>query len=514
MNTEMGNESLLRVEGVSKAFPGVQALDKVDFEIKRGEVHFLIGENGAGKSTLINILSGKFPPDEGKIWLGGEQVLFARPIDAQKAGIKTIHQEFMLLPNLDVAENITIGHRPMVMVPIVNWKETYRIAEEILGKLNVKLDLKRKVSTLLASEKQIVDIARALLGEAKLLIMDEPTSALSSGEIQNLFKLVKELRRQGIAIIYISHRLEELSEIGDRVTVFRDGKKVSTHVVDKDLHTDFLVEEMVGTRIEEQYPHTPVTPKEVRLKTEGLCLPGTYNDINIEARRGEIVGITGVIGSGMEPLAHSLAGILNERSGQVFIDGNPVKLKTPIDAIANNIGLIPSDRRDMGVIVDFPVIQNISLPLLEMLGKMGWINMDSEEKVAQEYAKKLNIVTPNLYAATKNLSGGNQQKIVIAKWLAKAAEILVCIEPTRGIDVGAKTEIYALFHQMVEDGKTVLLFSTDYSEVLGMCDRIYVIRDGEIVEEFKHDNVKREQLIAAVFGEVKKSRSGARESEA
>ncbi len=496
---------LLRVEGVSKSFPGVKALQKVGFEINAGEVHFLVGENGAGKSTFINILSGNFPPDEGTVWLEGKKVQFGSPLEAQRAGIKTIHQEFMLLPNLNVAENITIGQRPRIKGPIISWKESYRMAEEILGKLNVKLDMKRKVSDLLASEKQIVDIARALIGNAKLLIMDEPTSALSSGEIKNLFGIIKGLKKQGLAIIYISHRLEELSEIGDRVTVFRDGQNISTHPITSDLNTEFVVEQMVGTRVENQYPHQTIEPGEVKLSTHCLCLPGSYSEISIEAREKEIIGITGVLGSGMEILANTLAGIQNAKSGEIFIDGKPVKLKTPKDAIANGIGLIPSDRRDMGIIIDFPVSQNITLPVLKQLGKMGWINDETEEAIARTYTSKLDISVPSLYTLSKNLSGGNQQKLVIAKWLARSAEILVCVEPTRGIDVGTKAEIYKLLHNTIEEGKTVIIFSTDYSEILGMCDRIYVIRDGQICDEFKKDNVSREQLIKSVFGgEIKK----------
>ncbi len=492
--------SLIEAEGVSKAFPGVVALDRVSFDLRSGEVHFLLGENGAGKSTLINILSGVVQPDSGTVRLEGREVVFPTPHHAQSAGIRTIHQEFYLIGNLSVAENIVIESPPRLAGPVISWKKMKGRARGILEQLRVDIDLKRKVRDLPAAEKQIVDIARALAERARVLIMDEPTSALSAGEIATLFQTIERLKSEGIGIIYISHRLEELSEIADRVSVLRDGRNQGTYPVDESLDEDSLVETMVGRRVQEQYPRQRAAAGPAALETRNLTLQNVYSEVSVCLRRGEIVGVTGVVGSGMEPLAYSLAGVLEPDGGSIEVNGRRVKLSSVGEAIRHGIGLIPGDRREMGLIVDFPVDHNITLASLHRLGRAGWIATAAERDLCGEYVRLLGIVLPALTAPTGNLSGGNQQKVVIAKWLARNVNALICVEPTRGIDVGARAEIYRIFNQMTAEGKSVLLFSTDYSEILGMSDRIYVIRNGTVVDHYRASEAQREVLLKSVFG--------------
>lgn len=490
--------AVLEARTVCKQFPGVQALKNVDFDLRAGEVHFLLGENGAGKSTLINIFSGLYVPDSGTILFEGCPVHIDSPIKAQNMGIRTIHQEFMLIPNISVAENIMYGEG--IRSRMYNKTAVKDRARRILGSLEVNIDPDSKVSELRASEKQIVDIARALAGNVRILIMDEPTSALSSAETTKLFGIIRALKARGVAIVYISHRLEELYEIADRLTILRDGEKIETLAMTAQTEKEAIVEKMVGRKLENHYPYAETPPGNVLLETRKLCRIPDYSDVSLTIRQGEILGVTGVLGSGMESVAYTLTGLLSPDDGVILRDGQPIRLASPRTAMEQGIGLIPGDRREMGLVIDFSVGHNITLASLEKISAAGIIHGKREHDLVDRLIETLGIVTPKSDTATHTLSGGNQQKVVIAKWVARQVDVLISVEPTRGIDVAARVDIYQLFNEMARSGKAVILFSTDYSEILGVCSRIYAMRNGTVVREYKKDEVSRQDLLKTIFG--------------
>jgi ribose transport system ATP-binding protein len=493
---------LLRMKGIVKNFPGVLALDSVDFELRAGEVHALLGENGAGKSTLIKILSGALPRDEGEIFLEEHAVEIRNPSHANSIGIRTIYQEMNLVPTLTVAENIYLGRLPKTPFGgIVKKRELIHHVVEILDALNIDLNPKRLVRDLTVAQKQIVEIAKALSQKTRILIMDEPTSTLTSLEIENLFALVRNLKSKGVGVIYISHRLEEIDLIGDRVTVMRDGKKMKTLFV-ADTNHDELIQLMIGRRLEEKYPRRQTFLGDEVLKVEHLTLGGVFQDITFCLHRGEILGVMGVVGSGTEAIAHSIAGALPYDSGEKYVAGAKVEIHSPQDAIRNRVGLLPEDRKGLGLILKLPVKANITLANLDVISKMGWLNLAEEEALSRRYIEKLNIVTPSSSTRTENLSGGNQQKVVLAKWLCKKADILLCIEPTRGVDIGARVEIYSLMNELAREGGALVIFSSDLDEVLGMCDRIIVVNKGRLVAELPRNEFSREKVISYAFGEL------------
>ena len=490
--------SILSAKGIVKEFPGVKALQCVDFDLLPGELHFLLGENGAGKSTLINIFSGIHKPDSGQIFFEGKEVFLDSPQKAQKIGIRTIHQEFLLMSNLSVAENIMYGSDSLPI--FYSKKNTEEKALQILDSLKVTIDPSKKIEKLQPSEKQIVDIARSLAGNVRVLIMDEPTSALSSAEISRLFGIIRSLKAKGVAIIYISHRLEELNEIADRLTILRDGQNVETMCINDDADLNLIVEKMVGRKLDKHYPYTYCTPGETVLEAKNLAVHPELEHGTISLRGGEILGVTGVIGAGMEPLAYSLAGFLQPEKGQILLHKKGIVFSSPADAMKNGIGLIPADRRVMGLILNFTICKNATLTCLSKVGRSGVVSCRDEADLVDSLMGKLGIVAPDREAVVRNLSGGNQQKVVIAKWLARDVDILICVEPTRGIDVGARVDIYNLFNQMAQAGKSVIIFSTDYSEILVMCSRIYAMKNGSVVKEFTRDTVNRESLLRTIFG--------------
>ena len=490
--------TVLEARAVCKQFPGVRALKNVDFNLHAGEVHFLLGENGAGKSTLINIFSGLHVPDSGTILFEGCPVSIDSPIKAQNMGIRTIHQEFMLIPNISVAENIMYGEG--IRSVIYNKTSVRASARRILGSLEVNIDPDRKVSELRASEKQIVDIARALAGNVRILIMDEPTSALSSAEIARLFSIIRALKARNVAMIYISHRLEELYEIADRLTILRDGEKIETLAMTGQTEKETIVEKMVGRKLENHYPYMEIPPGNVLLEARKLCRLPDYSGVSLTVRQGEILGVTGVLGSGMESVAYTLTGLLSPDDGMILRDGRPIRLTSPRAAMEQGIGLIPGDRREMGLVINFPVGHNITLASLEKISAAGIIHEKREHDLVDNLIKTLGIVTPKSDTATHTLSGGNQQKVVIAKWVARQVDVLISVEPTRGIDVAARVDIYQLFNEMARSGKAVIIFSTDYSEILGVCSRITAMRNGTVVREYKKDEVSRQDLLKTIFG--------------
>jgi ribose transport system ATP-binding protein len=494
--------SLLRMEGIVKSFPGVLALDNVDFELRAGEVHALLGENGAGKSTLIKILSGAHPRDDGKIFLEEHPVEIRNPSHANSIGIRTIYQEMNLVPTLTVAENIYLGKLPRISFGgMVKKKELFRNVVEILNALNIDLDPKLLVRDLSVAQKQIVEIAKALSQKTKILIMDEPTSTLTSHEIENLFALVRNLKSKGVGVIYISHRLEEIDLIADRVTVMRDGKKMNTLSV-AEVNHDKLIQLMIGRRLEEKYPKRQTSLGDEILKVEHLTLGGAFEDISFCLHRGEILGVMGVVGSGAEAIAHSIAGALPYDAGEKYVSGIKVDIHSPQDGVQNRLGLLPEDRKGLGLVLKLPVKANITLPNLDMISKKGWLNLADEEELSRRYIEKLNIVTPSSSTRTENLSGGNQQKVVLAKWLCNKADILLCVEPTRGVDIGARVEIYSLMNELAREGGALIIFSSDLDEVLGMCDRIIVVSKGRLVAEIPRNEFSRGKVLSFAFGEL------------
>jgi ribose transport system ATP-binding protein len=499
---ENNKTTLLKMRGITKRFPGVRALKSVDFDLQAGEVHVLLGENGAGKSTLIKILSGAYQLDDGGIFIDGSPVRINNPHHASALGISTIYQETNLVPSLSVAENIFLGRLPRIpFLGVVKNKKIVDDSKDILAQLGVHIPTDALVGVLSIAQKQLVEIAKAVSQKTKILIMDEPTSALTAHEIENLFQLVRKLRANGTGIIYISHRFEEFNEIGDRITVMRDGKKIDTASV-ADTSDNELIQMMIGRRLDEKFPNRAVTIGEEVLKVKNLSVNGIFNNINLNLHKGEILGVMGVVGSGSEAIAYAVAGGLQVDFGEKYLNGMKVEIKSPQDAIKHHIGLLTEDRKSLGLMLKLSVRENITLSSLDQINRLGFLSLAKEEHISNQYIKKLNILTPSGQTITENLSGGNQQKVVIAKWLCRKINILLCVEPTRGVDIGAKVEIYSLLNKLVTEGASVIIFSSDRDEIIGMCDRIIVIRKGEIVAEVPREKFSREEISSYAFGEM------------
>ncbi len=472
---------LLTMRGIGKRFGGVQALEGVDFTLQKGEVHAIVGENGAGKSTLIKILSGAHQPNSGKIVLNGEEVTLSEPRQAQDLGVATIYQEGSLYPDLSVLENLFIGHQIKKRFGLLDWQEMARKAEEVFGDLAIDLDLKARAGDLSRAQTKLAEIARALLRQARVIIMDEPTAALPSDDAERLFKLVKDLRSQGVAVIYISHRLEEIFEIADTVTVLRDGEKVG-HSSVKEVDQDWLIQKMVGRELKDLYPRNRREAGAALLEVNSLTRTGVFEDISFQIREGEVVGMAGLVGSGRSEVARAVFGIDPYDEGSVTLDGEPLPHK-PKEVIAKGVALLPEDRSAQGLVLPFSVKNNVALPVLRSLHKNGILDEPRERKLANEFIEGLSIRTPSAYTPAASLSGGNQQKVVLGKWLASEPRVFILDEPTQGVDVGAKREIHRQVDELVQRGVGILLISSDLPEVLGMADRILVMREGHIVAE-------------------------------
>lgn len=490
----MNNEPLLSIKNVSKEFPGVRALTNVSLDVYPGEVHVLIGENGAGKSTLIKMLSGVYSVEQGSITYKGEAINFKSPKEAIQKGIAVIHQELSIVPDLTVAENIFLGRENTKGIVIDNAK-TNEIARNYISQIGVEIKPNALLSSLSNAEKQMVEIARAIFFNASLIIMDEPTSSLSDTEVKTLFQIIRNLKEKDVSVIYISHRLKEVFEIGDRVSVLRDGHLVKTAEIEE-VDTDSLVSMMVGREIKNYFIRRKHSLGQTILKVESLSRRGEFQNISFEIRQGEITGISGLVGSGRTELIMALFGATKVDSGRIFYKGEEVSFRSPKEAIKAGIGLLPEERRTEGIIVDDEVKKNISLPSLQATKKHGLVDRIWEIDNAHKYVKKLMIKTPTINTITKNLSGGNQQKIVIAKWLAANSRLLFLDEPTRGIDVNAKTEIYGLINDFVKDGGTVLVVSSELPELLGICDRIMVMCEGSIVGDLDISEASEERIMA------------------
>ena len=491
---------ILEMKYIGKTFPGVVALEGVHFELAEGEVHCLLGENGAGKSTLMKILSGAYQKTTGQILFEGQEVQIKNPMHAQQLGISTIYQELNLIPHLTVGENIYLGREPRLFSGVIDQNKLFQSARAILSDLGVEIDAKQVVRGLGVAQQQMVEVAKALSLDAKILIMDEPTSALSEHEIKELFSTIRKLKSQGVAIVYISHRLEELFEVGDRVTVMRDGKAISTHQTDS-ISKEQLIQEMVNRQLNDPYPRKTANVGQEVLRVEQLNRRGVLKNISFSLKKGEILGIAGLMGSGRTELARALFGADKIDSGQISVHGELQKIKSPRSAINLGLAYLTEDRKSQGLCLILTVAENICLASLNKFSDFGVMQVKKERSAAQRYCEDLRIKTPGINQKVLYLSGGNQQKVVLSKWLCCQAEVFIFDEPTRGIDVGSKIEIYRLMNQLTEQGVAIIMISSELPEILGMSDRILVMHQGSIAGEFSAKEATQEKILHRALGE-------------
>ena len=496
---------VLEARGITKRFPGVVALDDVSFQIVRGKVNVLVGENGAGKSTLMKILSGVYRDYEGEIELDGEPISFNSPRHAQEKGIAIIHQELNLFPDLDVGENVFLGREFRTGLGLVDFRRIYEETRKILHTLDLDIDPKRPVSSLRVGEQQIVEIAKALSLKARIIIMDEPTSAISEHEIQVLFRLIKTLIKQNVAIVYITHKLDELFEIGDIVNVFRDGKSVSSALdIDSLTHED-IIRMMVGRDLQDLYPKSDSKQDEEAMRCEKICLnhpqlPGEFlvDHVSFTLKKGEVLGIFGLMGAGRTELLETIFGVHDrESSGTISLGNRTVSIKNPKQAIDAGIGFVTEDRKAQGLLLQMSVGANISLPSLKRVERYFMIHRKKEEQLIRKYIHRMNIKTPSHQHIVETLSGGNQQKVVLAKWLATDPKILLLDEPTRGIDVNAKREIYMIIEQLAALGIGIVVVSSELPEILAISDRVMVMAEGKKIAEFPKSKATEEDIMKA-----------------
>ncbi|MDQ3226984.1 MAG: sugar ABC transporter ATP-binding protein [Chloroflexota bacterium] len=495
-----GMTPTLRVADVSKSYPGVRALQHVDLEVLPGEIHAVIGENGAGKSTLMKIVFGVTQPDSGAIEVQGTPVHIGSPVEAQRLGVAMVHQELSLVPALDVARNIYLGREPSLALGIIDWPALYRNAGALLRRLGIALNPRQVVRGLSTAHKQMVEIARALSWQSKLLILDEPTSSLTQGEIRELFRILRDLKTGGVSVLYISHRLEELPEIADRVTVMRDGHTVGT-VDARSTPIPALIRMMVGRGVDQLFPRAHVPIGDEILRVEGLTRHGVVEDVSFSVHAGEIVGMAGLVGAGRSETARLIVGADKKDAGRTIIDGRVVEIGSPAVAIAAGIALLPEDRKQQGLVLPLPVKNNLSLATLREFTRFGIVWQRERDRMAQRFVRDLSIRTPNLDFRVRNLSGGNQQKVVLGKWLGSHPRVLIFDEPTRGIDVGAKVEVYEEMNDLIARGAGILLISSELPEVLGMSDRVLVMHEGRLVADLPRAEATPERVIALASGE-------------
>ena len=501
------NEIIVSMENICKSFPGVKALDHVNFELRSGEVMALLGENGAGKSTLMKILSGVYTRDEGKMQIFGKEYGDLTPKMAQEAGVAIIHQELNMCRHLSVAENMFLGREIKKGIVLAD-SEMEAEAKRILDELKIELDPKQAVGDLPVSKQQMVEIAKALSTDAKILIMDEPTSSLTAKEIEDLFRIIRELKAKGCGIVYISHRLEELQHIVDRVTIMRDGQYI-TSMDFKDTNMDEIISFMVGREIKEKFPRVSCEKGKKIFEVKNLNAGRMVRDINFSVYEGEIVGFAGLMGAGRTETTRAIFGIDKAESGQIILDGKEVIIRKPQDAIRAGIVLAPEDRKKDGLCTKLSIRHNIALPNLDLLcNKMGVVLKKKEDKMCEEAVANLKIKTPNVDINAGNLSGGNQQKVVVGKWLARNSRVVIFDEPTRGIDVAAKVEIYNLMNELKKQGIAVVFVSSEMPEVMGIADRIIVMCDGRITGEVMAKETTQNEILTLATRFEKKMASG------
>ena len=499
---ERGVSALLKLTGITKSFAGVQALRGVSFELDRCEVHALVGENGAGKSTLIKVISGAHRPDDGTLIVDGQVVTHNDPTVAKSLGIAVIYQQPALFPDLTVAENIALRLERGGPWRWVNWLQRRRRSAELLRRVGANISPDAFVRDLTMPQQQLVEIASALGGDAKILILDEPTASLSEREVENLFRVIRELRGQGVGMIYISHRLEELAQIADRVTILRDGAYVDTRAMSEMSRAD-IIRLMVGRSLEAVFPKVEVPLGDVVLETRDLgCRQTGVHGVNLQVRAGEIIGLAGLVGAGRTELARVLFGLTPADSGKILLKGGPVAILSPASAARCGIAYVPEDRRRHGVILDMPVAANTTLAILRRIAACGFIRFKEERRIATSFVQRLGIKTPSVTNPAGNLSGGNQQKVALARWLAAEPAVLILDEPTQGVDVGAKSEIHKLMCELAGRGLAIIMISSELPEVLGMSDRIAVMHNGRIVGELTRAQATQERVLELALGHV------------
>jgi len=495
---DMTVNDFVRMEHITKDFPSVRALDDVSISFKTGEVHAIVGENGAGKSTLIKILMGVYQKTSGEIYIEGQQVNMSDPIKSRSLGLSAVYQDVTLANHLSVAENFFMGSIPKNKFGFVKWRYMREETQRELDKLGIKVDASALVSELPVAKQEMVVIAKKNFDNSQLIIFDEPTALLANEDVKDLFEIIRQLKREGAAIVYISHRLEEIFNICDIVTVLKDGKLVDTMPVSS-TNEDELVRKMVGRKIEDMYSIQHFEPGEKVLEVKGLTKEGKFNDISFDVRCGEILGFFGLVGSGRTEIMRAIFGADNFDKGEIILNGDIKEIKNPNDAIRLGVGFLPEDKRQ-GLTIDMSVKENINLASYKDISKFGFISLKVERKNASDYVKKLRVATPDINQKVMNLSGGNQQKVVVGKWLCKNSSIFIFDEPTVGIDVGAKREIYKLFEELLDAGNAVIIVSSYLPEIMGIADRIAVIYEGGFIKTISRGNYDEEELLRYASG--------------
>jgi ribose transport system ATP-binding protein len=499
----MQSTDFLVMRGIRKSFNGTQALKGVDFSARLGEVHAIIGENGAGKSTLMKILSGALQCDTGEIVLGGETVVIKSPLSAHLLGIRAVYQEFSLVRHLSITENILMGQMPAGKIKwLVNWNQAHTLAEEKLAEIGFSgLDVHTLVSRLSVSHQQMVEIAKAAVTKPRIWILDEPSAVLSQEELNRLFTMIQRLKKESTLILYISHRLDEVFKVADRITVLKDGELMGT-VLTKETDENQLIKMMVGRTLGEYYPHRQTKPNQEILAVKALSQEGHFTDISFSLASGEILGLFGLVGSGRTQVARCIFGADRPTSGSIHLKGKPIKLVSPHDAVGAGIALLTEDRKRDGLVLSCSICDNVSLPTMEQVSRVGILNIRQRDLRVQEKVRELSIHPPQITKLVRQLSGGNQQKVVLAKWLLSQAQVLILDEPTRGVDVATKIEIYHIISDLAEKGVGILLVSSELPEILGMSDRALVMREGHLVGEFTREQASEESLLACAAGVI------------
>ena len=498
-------ENIVEMRTISKAFPGVLALDKVDFSCNTGEVHAVVGENGAGKSTLMKVLAGAYRPDGGKIMLKGKEISFSSPREAQRHGISIIYQEFNLIPDLTVAENIFLGREPQKQMGFIDKKMLYDRAKELLENLGVHIDLDLRVSELGVAQQQMVEIAKSLSLNADIIIMDEPSAVVSGKELESLFRIIETLKESGKAIIYISHRIDEIFQIADKATVLKDGKLVGT-VDTSEVDKPTVVRMMVGRNLSEAFPSRgKAGEKKEVLELKNVTRDGILKNVSLNVRAGEILGIAGLVGAGRSELARVIFGADPIDRGEIILNGKRIKKSTPKHSIASGIGYVTENRAHDGLVHSLSVRKNLTLPILDRIKKWFFVKEGQEREFSKGCVDRFNIIAPSIEQEVRYLSGGNQQKVILAKWISIKPSLLILDEPTHGIDVGAKSEVYSLMRRLAEQGTAILMISSELPEIIGMSDRILVMHDGEVMGELFPEKTSEEQILMMATGQEGKT---------
>jgi len=499
------SEYILELKGITKIFPGVKALNNVQFQLKKGEVHALMGENGAGKSTFIKVITGVHKAEEGEMFLNGQKVDFKGPRDAQAAGIAAVYQHPTSYPDLSVTENIFMNHE-IKKHGIIQWKEMNKKAQEFLDELDADFKSTEEMGTLSVAQQQMVEIAKAISTGANIIILDEPTAALTANEAEKLYEIVEKLRDKGVSIIFISHRFEDMYRLATRVTVFRDSQYIGTYDVDKITNAD-LIKAMVGREISDMYPKPEVEFGEEMLRVENLSRVGYFKDVNFNVRAGEIIGLTGLVGAGRTEVVEAICGITKLNSGKVFLQGKEVNIKNPTDSKNLGIVLLPEDRQKTGLILSWGLGRNVTLPVFDRISKKGFCDEKKERDLSKKLLEEVDTKAVSIFDPASSLSGGNQQKVVVAKALAQDnMKVIIMDEPTKGVDVGAKAEIYSIMGELAKQGYAIIMISSEMPEILGMCDRIFVMCNGHITGELTRGEVSQEAILELAMEKGKESK--------